>query len=67
MLPPACAGCRWTKLPLVGRNIKAQSGIQVGIWILLDIKNPEFGGAGGNRTRVRKSSTDGSTCLALPT
>jgi len=28
------------------------------------IITPKFGGGGGNRTRVRKSSAVGSTCLA---
>ena len=31
--------------------------------MVLDVLRFEFGGGGGNRTRVRKSSAIGSTCL----
>jgi len=32
--------------------------------MVLDVIESEFGGGGGNRTRVRKSSALGSTCVA---
>jgi hypothetical protein len=34
-------------------------------WISLDYFGHFIGGGGGNRTRVRKSSTDSSTYLAM--
>ena len=34
-------------------------------WISLDVSKRSIGGGGGNRTRVRKSSTDSSTYLAM--
>ena len=35
-------------------------------WISLDYLGRLIGGGGGNRTRVRKHSTDSSTYLAMP-
>ena len=32
---------------------------------IISLAYPKFGGGGGSRTRVRKSSAVGSTCLAI--
>jgi hypothetical protein len=42
-----------------------QAFIHAGFWISLDYLGHFIGGGGGNRTRVRKSSTDSSTYLAM--
>jgi len=55
-------GLLYTEMDDIKRKTRMASGFHS---IPLDWDGQRIGGAGGNRTRVRKSSTDSSTYLAL--
>ncbi len=63
-LPPPIAGCRYTLRDYI-RHKKGQKPCYYwSSWPSLDDMGFKLGGGGENRTRVRKSSTVGSTCVA---
>jgi len=48
---------------IVGRRINKKDLYIKAYRMLLDVLGNQYGGGGGNRTRVRKPSAIGSTCL----
>jgi len=58
-------GLEKTTLHALGQKSNKKPALRRVLYIALDWLKHLNGGAGGNRTRVRKSSTDSSTYLAL--
>lgn len=62
-LPPVTQRCQRKTMNVIGQLEKKKASGYTGLYSSLHFLKQQIGGAGGNRTRVRKSSTGSSTYL----